>query len=259
MRPVRAAAVTASLAGSLLISGALSATAAAPTTIPVLNHTHRLHLNANQQSTNWSGWVNTSGGLGYTSASGTWTVPTVTPTSDDRYSSDWVGIGGDPSPDLIQAGTEQDSVGGNARYHAWYEVLPAPELQITTMAVSAGDTMHVTLAESTPEVWTITLSDQSNGGSFSTTIPYSSTFLTAEWIHEAVTVNGTVATLPITSNAHFDLGLANGQTIANAGGAQSIQMFDSNNNPIATPSGLDSDGDGFAVADGGTAPSAPGS
>lgn len=244
---------------ALAALGVTQAQAARPATIVIPGHTHRLQLNANQQSTNWSGWVDTSGGLGYNSASGNWTVPTVTPTADDRYSSDWVGIGGDPSPDLIQAGTEQDSVGGQAQYYAWYEVLPAPELQITTITVHAGDSMRVTLSQSAPEVWTITLTDQTNGGSYSTSIPYSSTFLTAEWIHEAVTVNGTVATLPITSNAHFDNGLANGLTIGTAGGPQSIQMVDGNGNPIATPSALDSDGDGFAVADGGTAPSPPGS
>jgi hypothetical protein len=258
MRPVRLGVSFAALAAVVAL-GVAPVHAARPVTIPVPGHTHRLHLNANQQSTNWSGWVNTSGGLGYNTASGNWTVPTVAPTPDDRYSSDWVGIGGDPSPDLIQAGTEQDSVGGRAQYYAWYEVLPAPELRITTLTVNAGDSIRVTLGQSTPEVWTITLSDLSNGQNFSTTLPYSSSFLTAEWIHEAVTVNGTVATLPNTSNAHFDTGLANGVPIASAGGPQSIQMFDSNNNPIATPSSLDSDGDGFAVADGGTGPAPPSS
>src|SRR5579864_5878973 len=166
MRPMRAAAVTAALAGSVLVAGALQAAAAAPTTIPVLNHTHRLQLNANQQSTNWSGWVNTSGGLGYTSASGTWTVPTVTPTSDDRYSSDWVGIGGDPTPDLVQAGTEQDSVGGKAQYYAWIEILPAPELQITNFPVSAGNSITVSIIASPPEVWTLHVHNNSNGADF---------------------------------------------------------------------------------------------
>ncbi len=259
MRIARTGAAIATLAALGFGLGSTHAVAARSVTVPVPGHTHRLHLNANQQSTNWSGWVDTSGGLGYSSASGNWTVPTVSPTSDDRYSSDWVGIGGDPSPDLIQAGTEQDSVGGQAQYYAWYEVLPAPELQITTITVHPGDAMRVTLGQTQPELWTITLTDKTNGQSFSTSLPYASTMLTAEWIHEAVTVNGTVATLPITSNAAFDIGLANGAPIGSAGGPQSIQMVDSNNNPIATPSALDSDGDGFAVADGGNAPAPPAS
>jgi Peptidase A4 family len=245
---------------SVLAFGTAPVHAAKAVTVAVPGHTHRLHLDANQQSTNWSGWVNTSGGLGYTSASGNWTVPTVTPTADDRYSSDWVGIGGDPSPDLIQAGTEQDSVGNAAKYYAWYEVLPAPELRITTMTVHAGDSMRCTLSVASGGVWTITLSDLTTPQSFTTTLPYSSTMLTAEWIHEAVTVNGTIANLPKTTNAHFDTALTNGKTIANAGGPQSIQMFDSTGTTaIATPSALDSDGDGFAVADGASAPPAPGS
>jgi hypothetical protein len=258
MRHVRLCVSVAALASVVALS-AVPAHAARPATVAVPGHTHRLHLNASQSSTNWSGWVNTAGGLGYKTASGNWTVPTVTPTSDNRYSSDWVGIGGDPSPDLIQAGTEQDSVGGKAQYYAWYEVLPAPELKITTVAVRAGDSMRVTLSQGTGSIWTITLNNLTTGQSFATSLPYSSTMLTAEWIHEAVTVNGMIATLPITSNAHFDTGLANGKTIATAGGPQSIQMFDSSNRPIATPSALDSDGDGFAVADGGTAPAPPAS
>jgi hypothetical protein len=258
MRPIPTGlAVIAVIAAACFGASHASASGA---TIAVPGHTHRLQLNADQQSTNWSGWVDTAGGIpGYTSASGTWVVPTVTPTADDRYSSDWVGIGGDPSPDLIQAGTEHDSVGGAPQYYAWYEVLPAPELEITTITVRPGDTMAVNIAESAPEVWTITLTDTNNGESYSTTLPYSSTFLTAEWIHEAVTVDGTVATLPITSNAEFDHGFANGQPIAAAGGPQSIQMTDANGNGIATPSALDGDGDGFAVADGPTAPSPPSS
>jgi peptidase A4-like protein len=55
---------------------------------------------------NWCGYAET--GSGYTSATATWTVPSVSPTSSDTYSAAWVGIDGYGNSDLIQAGTESN-------------------------------------------------------------------------------------------------------------------------------------------------------
>src|SRR5580658_6548090 len=75
---------------------------------------------------NWSGYAIDSGT--YTSATGSWTVPTViAPTTHPRkayFSSTWVGIDGFDNQSLIQAGTEQDWIGGSAFYQAWWEILP---------------------------------------------------------------------------------------------------------------------------------------
>lgn len=209
-----------------------------------------------QQSNNWSGYVATSGR--YTHVAGSWRIPTVAVTPDDRYSSTWVGIGGDPTPDLIQAGTEQDSVGGQAVYTAWTEILPEPETRITSMTVHPGDVMSVDISQGKLSTWKITVTDTSTGVSFTRSTPYASTHSTAEWIHEAPTVGGVIANLANTSNAVFDHGSANGKSIANAGGVTTIVLIDQNTGAQdATPGPLDSEGDGFQVADGAGAPPAP--
>ena len=225
---------------------------------PAVAALHGLKGSAGQTSSNWSGYVATSGG--YTHVSGSWRIPTVTVTADDRYSSTWVGIGGDPTPDLIQAGTEQDSVGGKAVYTAWTEILPQPESVITTMTVSPGDVMNVDIVQTLTALWKITVTDSTTGQSFTRSTPYPSLHTTAEWIHEAPTVGGLIANLAQTSNAVFDGGLANGRPIANAGGVTTIALVDQNSGAqVATPGALDSEGDGFQVADGATAPPAPSS
>src|SRR5262252_3396681 len=108
-------------------------------------------------TSNWSGYAvaKFETGQTYLGATATWTVPTVTFQSDAggstaEYSSTWVGIGGfcenalctrvDNS--LIQLGTEQDvSSTGTTHYYAWYEMLPQFPVQITTITVSAGDSI----------------------------------------------------------------------------------------------------------------------
>src|SRR3989442_12775705 len=82
---------------------------------------------------------------------------------------------------LIQAGTSQDvASNGKATYTAWWEIIPAPSVPVS-LAVTAGNTVRVNIAETTPQVWSITINNVSTGQSWSTTVPYSSTYATAEW------------------------------------------------------------------------------
>lgn len=69
-------------------------------------------LRHNATSNNWSGMElrGSAGSFGW--VAGTWTVPTVTapPTPFvTGYSSTWVGLDGDGTSDLVQAGTEQEA------------------------------------------------------------------------------------------------------------------------------------------------------
>jgi len=251
--------VALALASAMAIAAAASGASAAPAPTLVTHPlVHLLHTRPGsaQQSTNWAGYVASKGG--YTHVTVSWTVPSVSVTSDDRYSSTWAGIGGDPGPDLIQAGTEQDSVGGATRYYAWTEILPEPETIIQGFAVAPGNSITVDIYQRALGRWTINLRNNSTGRNFTRNTAYPSSHLTAEWIHEAPTVGGTVAKLARTTNAVFDGGYANGRTIANAGSVDTIEMF-SGTARIATPGPLDSDGDGFAVADGSAAPGPPAS
>lgn len=76
-----------------------------------------------------------------TEVSGSWIVPQVTITQSDTFSAIWIGIGGTFGNTLIQAGTEQDSIDGQAVYSAWFELLPQDSVIIPTINVSPGDTI----------------------------------------------------------------------------------------------------------------------
>src|SRR5919201_1127519 len=242
----RARALMAALAcGALLMGLATTAHAAAQTHGNLLHITKpRVGLNA-AQSNNWFGYNQGTleqGGKMFHSITGDWTVPTATQHTNgqDEFSSDWIGIGGGcidaactvGDNTLIQTGTEQDVSGGKASYSAWYELIPAPSITITNVSVHPGDHMHASIAEtvSGAEVWNITLQNVTTGQTFSTTVPYTSTHATAEWIEETPLIFGTggvgLAALPNLTNVPFTGATTNG---ANAGlkASEEIQLVDS--------------------------------
>jgi hypothetical protein len=212
------------------------------------------------QSNNWSGYNKglLETGSRFTSISGQWVVPTATPahSGEAESSSSWVGIGGGcletscllTDSTLIQAGTEQDvAANGKASYYAWYELIPAPSLQ-TPLAVAPGNTVSVTIAQTLPEVWKITINNVSTGKSWSTTVPYPSTYGSAEWIEETpVTVGGGsagFAAMPKLTTVRFDAATVNGAN-ANLNSAEAMQLVDSKGKALATPSAPDAQHDGF--------------
>jgi peptidase A4-like protein len=222
-----------------------------------------LGVNANQ-SNNWFGYNQGTleqGTKQFHSITGDWTVPTVSrhTAGQSAASSDWIGIGGGcvdarctvGDNTLIQTGTEQDvSASGARSYSAWYELIPAPSLRIN-MIVRAGDHMHARIAEtvSGSNVWKITLKDVTRNETFTTTVPYSSTHATAEWIEETPLVIGTdtgLAPLPNLSRISFDRGTTNGAS-AGLKASEKIQLIDGNGKVIGTPSAPDAQRDGFAV------------
>jgi hypothetical protein len=153
---------------------------------------------------------------------------------------------------LIQAGTEQDvSTSGQATYSAWWELIPAPSIPITSLTIHAGDRMRVAITEQPAgsEMWTIVVNDLTTGQSFSVSTPYTSTHLTAEWIEETPVVLGndgsvTVGPLPMLSRVRMDAGRVNGAN-PRLVRAERVQLVDANQAPLATPSGPDPDHDGF--------------
>jgi Peptidase A4 family len=104
-------------------------------------------------------------------------VPTATQhtAAEAEDSADWIGIGGGcvdsgctvTDSTLIQTGTEQDvSSTGAASYDAWYELVPAPEFEISDMTIEPGDSMHASISEvvNDANVWTITIQDATVNG-----------------------------------------------------------------------------------------------
>ena len=152
-------------------------------------------------STDWAGYVVTPN-LGNASeqvvgVNASWTVPKVSGSSSDTYSSAWVGIGGHSEKTLIQVGTEQDFVNGQEFYSAWYEMLPADAVRINTISVSSGDviTASITLINSDTNQWAIRIRDVTSGQGFYRTFIYNSSRLSADWIIERPQVGNDIASL----------------------------------------------------------------
>jgi len=211
------------------------------------------NVNGSQDSLNWSGYVvNPTGAHQVTAVNSTFVVPAVNSTTPG-FAATWTGIGGDPSADLIQAGiSEQFAPGFGPSYGAWYEILPAAETPISgcsndpACTVNAGDTVSVSITESGLNHWLISITDTGHW-TYSTSLNYTSTHSSAEWILEAPTV-GAQTVMPSMGNAVFDPG----NSFALDGGA--AQNFSTGNPTITTmntfegtPSAIDGDGDGFTA------------
>jgi hypothetical protein len=212
--------------------------------------------NGGWASSNWSGYAVTGSANAFTSITGSWTVTSVTPAKGQTYSSTWVGIDGFSNSDLIQTGTEADYYNGQAHYYAWWEILPAAETVITTVPVHPGDVMSADIHKNSDGTWQISLTD-SKSGSFTISQSYSGPQTSAEWIEEAPTVGGHIATLAHYGTVTIDPGTVNGGnpglTVSDSG------VMVQHSTQVSTPSSPDSDTDGFAVSYGSRAPAPPAS
>jgi hypothetical protein len=169
---------------------------------------------------------------------------------------DELGIGGAyPDTSLIQAGVnEAYDPSTNLEYlYAWWEVLPAPATPIFTVPVLPGNDITVTIAQVSPGVWTIVLTNDTTGQSFSTEQSYSGAGDSAEWIVEAPTQLSTQSVLTLgdyTPNVTFSsLGFTGTQS------AVTDVVMVQNGVAVSTPSALTANG--FTVAYGSVVPSPP--
>jgi len=270
-----ATATSLTLLGLALTAGGASAATTLRSHGQLLHLAPKLSLNTNT-SNNWFGYNQGTLEQGtklFSSISGYWTVPTATQhtAGQAEASSDWIGIGGGcvdagctvTDSTLIQTGTEQDvSATGQASYSAWWEIIPAPSLTIS-MTVSPGDRMYASIAEliAGSNLWKITLKDITRGETFTTTVPYASTHLTAEWIEETPLELGTspgLAALPNLTNPDFDLATVNG-VAPHLKSSEAMDLVSSSGQVIGAPSAPDSDFDGFGACAWATSCSAPGS
>ena len=202
------------------------------------------------QSNNWSGYNQGAleKGTPFTSITGTWTVPTATANKagEAESSATWVGVGGGclesscavTDETLIQAGTEQDvDASGKATYSAWYELIPVPSTQVS-LPVAPGNTISVSISQTVPEVWAVSIKNLSTGQSWSTTTPYPSTMGSAEWVEETPLEIGTnlgISAMPKLSTVNFSGATVNGAA-ANLSSSEAMQLVDSSGQVLATPS-----------------------
>lgn len=201
-------------------------------------------------SSNWSGYAASSGT--YTAVSGTWTVPAYTASTGAGVSATWVGIGGVTTRDLIQAGTQQQTSGnGQTMYQAWIEMLPQASRPVP-LAVTAGDSVSVSIAEQAGNTWLISFDNRTTGQTYQQIVTYASSHSSAEWIQEAPSA-ARAGILPLDNfgTVSFDNAttVKNGQSMSLAeAGATGITMVGANRQTLAVPSSVGSDGDSFTVS-----------
>lgn len=136
------------------------------TSLEVRVRPYELLLEQQKDSGNWCGYERLRGrhwefkrgmltpawDARFSSIHGRWTVPhAYPPVNGSAYSCTWVGIDGDGTTDLVQAGTEHDSVEiglyHTAVYYAWTEFLPQQPFEqvVANFPVSRGDDVRVTV------------------------------------------------------------------------------------------------------------------
>jgi Peptidase A4 family len=140
-----------------------------------------------EASYNWAGYADASASAGkFTQVSGSWTVPAVTCTTEDRVTSEWVGLDGFTTSTVEQDGTSSQCFEGTALYYSWYEMYPAGTVEVGT-SVAAGDSISASVARSGSS-YTLSLTDSTNAAnSFTETATCATTTCldeSAEWIAE---------------------------------------------------------------------------
>jgi hypothetical protein len=197
------------LAGLLVFTTALAAPAlgnAAPG--PLFAPNHKL---TQSTSSNWSGYAAINGR--YTSVSANWTQPTASCTAIATYSSFWVGIDGDGSGTVEQTGTSADCSGGVARYYAWYEMYPKFPTNLS-LAIRPGDSMSGSVTTSGDGRFTLTITNNTTGQSFTTVQRLKrATLASAEAIAEAPSSSGGVLPLTNFGTVNFSAATVNGSAI----------------------------------------------
>jgi Peptidase A4 family len=245
----------------IVASGTAEASAVSHGTVQIVKGGPRF---ADSQSSNWSGYNlgYLSTGTKYFEVTGTWIVPAAKAhkAGQVEHGATWIGIGGgclntsctETDDTLIQAGTSE-TVGktGGARYSAWYELIPATETP-EKITIHPGDHIHCFIESTGANEWSIQLKDETDGQGFVENTAYTSSELTAEWIVETPAVVSTkggagLASLPNLGVVRFFGSKVNEENTAGLVPADAVQLINSKNKPISTPSDPNAKGTKFDV------------
>ncbi len=148
-------------------------------------------------SNNWSGGVvSAPTGRTFATVSGQWVIPAthlVTP-DQKNYSSFWVGIDGDGSDDVFQAGVECEvDKSGKRKIYPWWEWYPEAEVRIDNFPASIDDILSclLTVTSNTSGIVLLTNITHDTAMSFRITAPSGSLLEgnCAEWVAERPSVN----------------------------------------------------------------------
>ena len=157
-----------------------------------------------ETSGNWSGAVvYAPAGDSFKWVEGDWVVPNVGAPMENQwyYCASWIGIDGDGSGDVCQAGVEcevyRSGTSVTRNIYPWWEWYPANEVQITNLPIDPGDMVTMLIcsqqaAGSTSA--TVFFTNRTTGAStsFAFSAPAGTTLVgnSEEWIVEAPTVGG---------------------------------------------------------------------
>ena len=199
----------------------------------------------NAISTNWSGSVVfASAGTTCSWIAGEWTVPDpCDPLGGESsyYSAAWVGLDGDGSNDVLQAGTESSLIDGSRSIYAWWEWYPDHEIAVSNLPVAAGDLIFCLICADSTTTASIYLTNDTTGQqvAFNVTAPDGARLEgnCAEWIVEAPSVGGNATTLPDYGVVYFDDALAgerNGGSL-DAFTGSAITLVSAADKPLSVP------------------------
>lgn len=209
-----------------------------------------------QESTNWGGYVVTpTSGSGYTSVSGSWTIPNISTNKQNAVAAQWIGLGGVTSTDLLQMGTMEDMENGEPVAEIFWEQLPDVAQNIATVPV--GSTINVSISNSSSSTWNLTFTVNAPDGTTQTqTISrtldssYAQGIGTsAEWISEDPSnENNQLFPLANMGTVNYKSAMVNGEPLnASGNNVQPVAMVSSNKNSMILPSELGTDGESFST------------
>ena len=210
-------------------------------------------------SLNWSGYaaatnISSPQQNSVTGVSGSWTIPTLTP-STNAYSSFWVGIDGYSDATVEQIGTEQDWINGAQHNYVWFEMYPSGSFEIVGFPINPGDHFSAFVTYSGNSIFKLSITNNTRNVTYAVPTKYTTSAnakrSSAEWIVEAPYSNGI---LPLA-----DFGVASltncSATINNVTGPinsshwqnDALTMTTQNHIVKAIPSSLTSGGTDFTV------------
>jgi hypothetical protein len=161
------------------------------------NATMRLHAmraDGSVESTNWSGYAVL--GSDFTNAKGSWKVTKANCSkSPNSLMAAWVGIDGYSDSTVEQTGTLVYCDGTKPYYYAWYEFYPLEDIQlISDFKAAPGDVIDASVNYAGGE-FTLSITNETTGKTFSTTGTQTAKRASAEWIVEAPTSDGSIVAL----------------------------------------------------------------
>jgi len=133
-----------------------------------VGHASRLKGLTQVQSTNWSGYADTS--TTFSTATGNWTEPSVTcSSSQEQLAAFWVGIDGFTSGAVEQDGTLAECFRRSAFYFSWWEMYPTNSIHVVGSSVQPGDSISASVVRSGSS-YTLKVTDSTHSAnSFTTT------------------------------------------------------------------------------------------